>query len=123
MTGCRAVEHIGLQHGVGGDSSQLDTVVSQYVHIVFEVLTHFGDRFALQQRLEFLKRPVEIDLSRRSHVVVPEWQVSGFARFTTERETYQLRLHVVQASSLCIDGEGASRCQSLYPGFKLSLLQ
>ena len=52
MAASNAIQRVGLQHGVIGDTAQFNTVVGKNTAVIFQVLTHLQQRFIFQQRLE-----------------------------------------------------------------------
>ena len=52
VTGSNRIENIGFQHGIELHTAQLNTVVSQYVHIVFHMLADFFMCLAFQNWLQ-----------------------------------------------------------------------
>ena len=89
-------EYVGLQQGIMRHAAQHHAVISEYVHIVFQVLADFFDGFVFQNRLEFRQSFSKAQLVRRAEVIVPQRYVGGFARLDRKRDADDLRHHRVE---------------------------
>ncbi|MNR38788.1 hypothetical protein D3C85_1569210 [compost metagenome] len=80
MTARHAVQNVRFQHGVVGDTAQLDAVVLQDAAIVLQVLPHLERFVIFQQRFEQLKHAVTGDLVRRVQIVMRDRNIGGDTR-------------------------------------------
>ena len=115
VAGGRAVQHIGLQHGVIGDTPQGDMVIGQHAGVVLEVLSHLALAGVLQQGPQLLQRPVAVQLHGRPQVVMRQGHIGGFARLHGKGNANDSRLHVIQAGGLGIEGEQLGLVQAPQP--------
>ncbi len=123
MTAGCGVEYIGLQHGIGADALQLDAVVTQHVHVVFDVLADLFQLGIFQQRLQLRQHRIPIQLCRRTHIVMRQRHIGGLARLNREGNPHQFCFHIVQAGGFGIEGKLTGRFQLFQPGIQSVLRQ
>ncbi len=116
----RAVEHVGLEHGVVALAAQLDAVVGEHVHVEFQMLPELGVRRILQQRPQRLEHARALELRGRAGIVVRQRHIGRMARLDAEGDADDLRAHVVEAGGLGIEreqlgGARASRASATAP--------
>ena len=123
VPGARGVEHVGLEHGVEGDTAQRDAVTGQHAGIVFQVLTDLGAGRVFEQRLERGEAGVAIELDRRPGIAVRQGQVSGAVGRHREGHPDHFGAHVIEARGLRIEGEQLGLFQSAQPALEAGLIE
>ena len=119
----RGIEYVGLQHCVVVNTAQGNTVIGQYVGIVFQVLTHLGSLRIFQQRPERLEHFVAVQLIRRAGVIVREGHVGGGTGLHRKGHADHLRDHVIEARRLGVKGKDLGGFKFGKPFIENRLLQ
>ena len=117
------VQHIGLEHGVEGDTAQRDPMVGQHAHVVLQVLPHLEPLRVLEQGPECTQHHVTVELVGHPGVVMRQRHVGGPAGLDRERYANDTRLHVIEAGGLGIDADQAGVPQRLQPAIETVLIQ
>ena len=87
------------------NTAQGNTVISQYVGVIFQMLTHLDRLRIFQQRPKRLEHGVAIQLIRGARVIMREGYVSGGARLDGKGHADHFRDHVIEASGLGVKGK------------------
>ena len=119
VVACRhRVVDVGLEHGIEGNALHLDSMVGQHVHVVFQVLAELGLFGILENRLQRIEHLVAIKLRGSIRTSVADRDVAGFALTDSERETDNLRLHIVETRGLSVEADELCLLQFPDPGVK-----
>ena len=119
----RGIQYVGLQHCVVVNTAQGNTVIGQYVGIVFEMLAHLGGLGVLQQRLQRLEHCVAIQLIRGARVIMGKGHVGRGAGLDCKRHADHFRDHVIEARRLGVKGKQLGRFKFGKPVIENGLLQ
>ena len=101
----RGIEYVGLQHCVIVNTAQGNTVIGQYVGVVFQVLAHLGSLGIFQQWLQRLEHRVTTQLIRRARIIMGEGHVGGGTGLNRKRHANHFRDHVIEARRLGVKGK------------------
>ncbi len=110
-----AVQDIGLQHGVMGDSAQGDVVVGQHAHVVLEVVAQLGAPRVLEQGPQPRQGGVQGQLPGEGRVVMGEGHIGGPARRQGKGQAYDLGTHGLEAGGLDIEHQQLGLLQVRHP--------
>ena len=99
-----ALQHVGLEQRVVGDTAEPNAVVGEHVGVVLEILADLGVPVRLQPRLETRQHPVEGELRRPVGEHMGQRQVGRLARRHGKRHADQARRHRIETGGLGIEG-------------------
>ena len=119
----RGIEYVGLQHCVIVNTAQGNTVIGQYVGIVFEMLAHLGGLRILQQWPQRLEHCVAIKLIRRARVIMGEGHVGRGTGLNRKRDANHFRNHVIEARRLGVKSKQLGGLELGKPVIENGLLQ
>ena len=107
VTVARRVQHVRRDHRVEGHALDLDAVMPQDEHVIFDVLPEFRQRLVFEQRLERAKRGVKRELRRRAEIAVRDRNIRAGVRLRRDRNPHQFGQHRMFARRLRIHREAA----------------
>ncbi len=123
VAGGGAVEYVGFEHGVVALAAQRDAVIGEHVHVELHVRADLGVLRVLEQRAQHGQHPVAIELLGRARIAVRQRHVDAAPGLDAEGHAHDLRLHVVEAGGLGVEGKQRRARQALAPGEKLGPLR